>query len=152
MQSRGAGDSSDASTFQDVPATFLNLSPNLSWLKDSSKWSKWWFHKSQTSHCAGYHWVPLCNIVSSYFSLYFMLFLPHLTFNPAPCQVALSCRLIDHVTVSGSRIPMRVYTMDLDTRRTWRLKSDRCDPCDTGRWKQMEPLLEHHGIIWNNME
>lgn len=45
------------------------------------------------------------------------MLLSHSMVHKCSHEVALSCRLIDHVTVSGSRIPMRVYTMDLDTRR-----------------------------------
>ncbi|CAK9039981.1 unnamed protein product [Durusdinium trenchii] len=46
------------------------------------------------------------------------MLLSHSMVNKCSHEVALSCRLIDQVTVSGSRIPMRIYTMDLDTRRT----------------------------------
>lgn len=45
------------------------------------------------------------------------MLLSHSMVNKCSHEVALSCRLIDQVTVSGSRIPMRIYTMDLDTRR-----------------------------------
>ncbi|CAJ1370887.1 unnamed protein product, partial [Effrenium voratum] len=45
------------------------------------------------------------------------MLLSHSMVNMCSHEVALSCRLIDQVTVSGSRIPMRIYTMDLDTRR-----------------------------------
>mmetsp|Transcript_34038 Transcript_34038/g.79324 ORF Transcript_34038/g.79324 Transcript_34038/m.79324 type:complete len:999 (-) Transcript_34038:24-3020(-) len=45
------------------------------------------------------------------------MLLSHSMVNMCSNEVALTCRLIDQVTVSGSRIPMRVYTVDLDVSR-----------------------------------
>mmetsp|Transcript_56682 Transcript_56682/g.132463 ORF Transcript_56682/g.132463 Transcript_56682/m.132463 type:complete len:997 (+) Transcript_56682:111-3101(+) len=45
------------------------------------------------------------------------MLLSHSMVNMCSNEVALNCRLIDQVTVSGFGMPMRIYTMDLDVSR-----------------------------------
>eukprot|EP00913_Durusdinium_trenchii_P001003 g924.t1 len=63
------------------------------------------------------------------------MLLSHSMVNKCSHEVALSCRLIDQVTVSGSRIPMRIYTMDLDTRRTIAVEEKGPDRIIRNRFK-----------------
>eukprot|EP00931_Biecheleriopsis_adriatica_P121079 TRINITY_DN9615_c0_g1_i1.p1 TRINITY_DN9615_c0_g1~~TRINITY_DN9615_c0_g1_i1.p1 ORF type:complete len:994 (-),score=224.48 TRINITY_DN9615_c0_g1_i1:118-3099(-) len=61
----------------------------------------------------------------------------HFIVNLCSPEVALSCRLIDHVMVKGSRMPVRLYTFDLDVSKL-EVEKQGPDPVIRNRFKMRQ--------------